>query len=290
MCTYREAVDAAGVVCEGLLTEVLSIADDMDILIVGCGWVGSFMATEMANAGHRVWATCTSTEKSRQLEALGLTATVADFDRENVDFDLGQHVFDVVIVSVPITHKDSADVIQRRFARLAAFLGRLTCSQAFFFGSVGIYPKVSASITETTFAASELEPKLLSGEMALRSVYPGLNVLRLGGLFGFERVMAKHFVGKVCDIGYQTANFVHVVDIYGIVSAMIAADSHGKTYNVVCPEHPLKKDVIAASAAKYGYGMPTAFSETDQTAKTVSPERLIADLDYQFKYRSPLQF
>lgn len=249
------------------------------------------MATQMLHEGHRVWATCTSAEKARQLEERGMVATVADFDREDVGFDLGQHAFDVVIISVPITHKDSTDVIiQRRFARLGAFLERLTFSQAFFFGSVGIYPKVSATISETTFAAAELEPKLLSGERALRSVYPGLNVLRLGGLFGFERVMAKHFVGKVCDIGYQTANFVHVVDIHGIVAAMIAAHSHGKTYNVVCPDHPLKKDVIAASAEKYGYGMPVAFSETDQTAKVVSPARLIADLDYRFEYRSPLEF
>ncbi|MFB2118563.1 2-dehydropantoate 2-reductase N-terminal domain-containing protein [Parapedobacter sp. 2B3] len=262
----------------------------MDILIVGCGWVGTHIATELTRAGHRVWATCTSTEKAERLEALGLVATVADFDREEESPRLGREVFDVAIVSVPITHKDGAEAVQHRFAKLVGFLGRFSFKQSFFFGSVGIYPKVSATITEATFADAELDPKLFSGERTLRAAHPNLNVLRLGGLFGFERVMAKHFVGRVCEIGYQTANFVHVVDIYGIVAAMISAGSQGKTYNVVCPEHPLKKDVIAASAARYGYGMPTAFSETDRTAKVVSPERLMADLGYRFAYRSPLQF
>lgn len=262
----------------------------MDILIVGCGWVGTHIATELVNTGHRVWATCTSVEKAQRLEECGMVSAVVDFDREVEYPRLAQGVFDVAIISVPITHKDGADTIHQRFARLVDFLGRLSFSQSFFFGSVGIYPKISATITETTVADTELEPKLLSGETALRWAYPHLNVLRLGGLFGFERVMAKHFVGKVCEIGYQTANFVHVVDIYGIVSAMMAAGSQGKTYNVVCPEHPLKKDVIVASAAKYGYGMPAAFSEADKTAKVVSPERLIADLGYQFEYSSPLAF
>lgn len=259
-------------------------------MIVGCGWVGTYIATELINAGHRVWATCTSVEKAQRLAAIGLMATVADFDREGERPRLGRKVFDVAIISVPITRKDSAEIVHRRFARLVTFLDRLSFNQAFFFGSVGIYPKVSATITETTFPDADLEPKLLAGETALRAVYPNLNVLRLGGLFGFERVMAKYFVGKACEVGYQTANFVHVVDIYGIVAAMIAARSQGKTYNVVCPEHPLKKDVIAASAAKYDYGMPAFFSEADKTAKVVSPEQLMADLDYTFEYQSPLQF
>lgn len=252
--------------------------------------MGSFIAARMVDAGHRVWATCTSAEKARQLEALGLAATVVDFDRQEDFPELGRDAFDVAIVSVPVTHKDSAEGVHLRFARLVGFLSRLSFSQSFFFGSVGIYPKVSATISETTFTDAELEPKLLSGETVLRAAYPNLNILRLGGLFGFERIMAKHFVGKVCEIGYQTANFVHVVDIHGIVAAMIATGSHGKTYNVVCPEHPLKKDVIAASAAKYGYDMPVAFSEADRTAKVVSPERLIADLVYRFVYPSPIGF
>lgn len=262
----------------------------MDILIVGCGWVGTHIATELMNTGNQVWATCTSTEKARQLEEHGMVSAVVDFDRQEELPELGQDVFDMAIISVPITKKDSIGTVHQRFDGLVDFLGRLSFNQSFFFGSVGIYPKISATITETTVADAELDPKLWFGETALRAAYPNLNVLRLGGLFGLDRVLAKHFVGKVCEIGYQTANFVHVADIYGIVAAMMAVGSQGKTYNVVCPEHPLKKEVIAASAAKYGYGMPAAFSEADRTAKVVSPERLIADLGYRFEYRSPLHF
>src|SRR5690606_19987043 len=128
------------------------------------------------------------------------------------------------------------------------------------------------------------------GEQVIRSVCPDLNVLRLGGLFGLERIFAKYFAGKVCQIGYQPANFVHVDDVRATVMTMMALGTKRQTYNVVAPEHPLKKDVIAASAAKYGYDRPTTFAEVDQTAKVVSSTRLITDLGYTFGYPSPLGF
>lgn len=262
----------------------------MKVLIVGCGWVGTYVASSMRDEGHRIWATCRTSEKASELGTLGLRSYVVDFDRNDAVEPLDETTFDVAIISVPITHKDAFGRVTVRFERLISFLKNLSFGQSLFFGSVGIYPKVNAVIAEDTFAADELDQKLGAGESMLRSAFPELNVLRLGGLFGIERILAKHFVGKVCEIGYQTANFIHVEDIYGVIRAMMEKQVQGKTYNVVCPEHPLKKDVIAASAAKYGYGLPSSFTDTDQTAKMVSPKRLIADLDYSFVYRSPLQF
>ena len=248
------------------------------------------MADRLVKKGHRVWATCTTAEKAQRLEELGLHSAVADFDRAGESPRLGQQVFDTVVISVPIRRKDRPDTVLQRFVRLVAFLRQLSFHQAFFFGSVGIYPKVDALIDETTFPETALDAKLLSGEHLLRSAFPSLNILRLGGLFGADRVLAKYFVGKVCQIGFQPANFVHVEDICRIVDAMMAAGSQAQTYNVVAPEHPLKKAVIEASAAKYGYDLPLAFAEADSTAKIVSSERLIADLGYRFMYRTPLQF
>ncbi|WP_353196158.1 NAD-dependent epimerase/dehydratase family protein [Parapedobacter defluvii] len=262
----------------------------MKVLIVGCGWVGTYVASQLLREGHDLWGTCTTAEKALKLAQMGLRSHVMNFDRDDRADGLDEDTFDVVIVSVPITHKDAPETVKARFERLVTFLKKLSFRQSLFFGSVGIYPKVSAVIAEDTFASHELDQKLWLGESRLRSAFPELNVLRLGGLFGLERTMAKHFVGRVCEIGYQTANFVHVEDIYRIILAMLNKRIQGRTYNVVCPEHPLKKDVIAVSAAKYGYGLPAAFTAIDQTAKVVSPERLIADLDYSFVYRSPLQF
>ncbi|PPL02399.1 NAD-dependent epimerase/dehydratase family protein [Parapedobacter indicus] len=262
----------------------------MKVLIVGCGWVGTYVASCLRDEGHRIWATCRTPKKALELDFIGLRSYVVDFDRDDAVGHLNETTFDVVIISIPITHKDAFETVTIRFERLVSFLRNLSFGQLLFFGSVGIYPKVSGVIVEDTFAADELDQKLWTGESMLRSAFSKLNVLRLGGLFGFERTLAKYFVDKVCEIGYQTANFVHVEDIYAIIRLMMEKEVQSKTYNVVCPEHPLKKDVITASAAKYGYGLPASFTATDQTTKMVSPKRLMADLDYSFVYRSPLQF
>jgi len=265
----------------------------MNVLIIGCGWVGTFVATNLINEGHRVWATTTTPEKHGRLRQLGATPTTVDFDNPMqlpVPAGLADLVFDLCLISVPITYKDTIHHVKYRFTNLLDFLAPLEFGQLMFFGSVGIYPRVSATIEEDTFGDEQLNPKLLLGETMLRKEYPRANLLRLGGLFGLDRTLAKHFVGKICEIGYQTANFVHLADIYGVITAMIARQVHGKTYNVVSPEHPLKKDVIAASAAKYGYGLPSAYLDADQTAKKVSPNRLINDLGYRFQYVSPMDF
>src|SRR5690606_35634196 len=98
------------------------------------------------------------------------------------------------------------------------------------------------------------------------------------------------FVGKVCEVGYQPANFVHVEDIYGDIRTMMETKSYAATYNVVCPMQPLKKDVITASARKYGDGLPTGYTTTNHIAEVVSCERLMTDLGYTFVYRSPVLF
>lgn len=262
----------------------------MKVLIVGCGWVGTYVASQMRKRQDEIWATCTTPEKASKLGRTGLHTSVVDFDNDAATGHLDGIWFDLVIVSVPITRKDAFETATARFERLISFLRTLSFKQSVFFGSVGIYPKVSALISEETFPAHELHQKLWMRESTLRSAFPDIHILRLGGLFGLERVFAKYFVGKVCEIGYQTANFVHVEDVYRIILAIVERQLQGRIYNVVCPEHPLKKDVIMASAAKYGHGLPSLFTDSDRTAKLVSPDRLIADLDYSFVYRSPLQF
>ena len=259
----------------------------MHILIIGCGWVGTYTAARFLADGHRVWGTTTTQEKSARLAAMGIQPVIADFDQDRAAMPataLTTLTFDLVIISVPITRKDTLQLASARFTNLICFLDALHFSQSVFFGSVGIYPKVSATIDEDTFAAKDLDQKLLLGETLLRKRYAALNILRLGGLFGLDRTLSKYFQGKICEIGYQPANFVHVADIDGVIRALLVSQAQGKTYNMVCPQHPLKKDVIAASAAKYGYALPAGYTDTDQTAKIVSPGRLIHELGYQFIY------
>lgn len=262
----------------------------MKVAIIGCGWVGTYLATRMLAEGHDIRGTRTRPENAEQLRQLGLRADVIDFDRCVPPEGWQGEIFDAVIVSVPIRRADSLDAATTRFTHLVKFLESISFTQLLFFGSVGIYPHISAMISEDTLGDEMLEPRLLRGEQMLRARFPGLTCLRLGGLFGQNRIFARYFEGKVCETGYQTANFVHVEDVYRVVGLLMDRRIQGKTYNVVCPEHPLKKEVIIASANRYGFRLPSSFADGDRTAKVVSSQRLVTDMGYSFVYPSPLLF
>src|SRR5690606_23641277 len=126
----------------------------MDVLIIGCGWVGTFTATSLIKEGHRVWATTTTVDKESELAKIGATPMTVDFDNpvlQTVPDELVDRPFDLCLISVPITRKDSIDQVRSRFAKLVDFLAPLSWEQLTFLGSVGIYPKVSAEIEEDTF-------------------------------------------------------------------------------------------------------------------------------------------
>lgn len=288
MHTHRQAVGPPGIVCQSILTLA-----GTNILIIGCGWVGTYCARRFSEEeGAQVFVTTTTPEKQLSFREAGLSAWLVDFDQQGhaLPEDWPDVTFDLVIVSVPITRKDEMAAIETRFAGLSHFLSALRFRQAVFFGSVGIYPNEDAIISENTYADNRLDNKLLHGEHAMRMVSPGFNILRLGGLFGQERVLAKYFQDKICTIGYQTANFVHVADIYGVILRLVEKGITGATYNVVCPEHPIKREVIEVSATKYGFRLPAGYDDADRTAKRVSPGLLEKELDYSFVYRSPVDF
>ncbi len=115
-------------------------------------------------------------------------------------------------------------------------------------------------------------------------------VYRLGGLFGKNRVFAKYFSERICTTGEQPANFVHIEDVVALLEATTNRTLKHTVYNVVAPLHPKKKDVILASAKKYGYALPLAFEAAETTQKIVSGELLQEELDYQFVLPDPLQF
>ncbi len=115
-------------------------------------------------------------------------------------------------------------------------------------------------------------------------------IYRLGGLFGKNRVFAKYFSERICTTGEQPANFVHIDDVIRLLEAASCNVLKHTVYNVVAPLHPKKKDVILASAKKYGYILPLAFEATNTIQKIVRGELLQEELEYEYVLPDPLQF
>lgn len=262
----------------------------MRILILGCGWLAESFALHMKYQGHEVWASTTTSEKYHRLNADGIFSFILDFDYENFParIDLPTQ-FDFVLNSIPASQKNSVSILENRFSNIKSFYRHITWKKQVFLSSIGIYPDKDAVFDEFYADTTELSSKLLLAEACMLGLADTI-IYRLGGLFGKNRVFAKYFSERICTTGEQPANFVHIDDVIRLLEAASCNVLKHTVYNVVAPLHPKKKDVILASAKKYGYILPLAFEATNTIQKIVRGELLQEELEYEYVLPNPLQF
>ena len=259
------------------------------VLILGCGWVGEEFAIQCRNQGIEVWASTTNIEKYHRLKSDGIFAFLMNFDQGHQVPNFLPDTFDYVLTSVPASKKNTIPTISQRFDNVSHFIRLLQYDKHIFLSSIGVYPDVEGPIDENFSDKGSLNRLLFLAEDKMRSLSQ-TTVFRLGGLFGKNRIFAKYFAGKICTTGDQPANFIHLADVIRLLFGVFSTDLKDNLFNIVCPAHPLKKEVIVASAAKYGYELPISFEPERITQKIISSDRVIQALGYTFIYPSPLNF
>lgn len=264
--------------------------EQKDLLILGCGWVGTELAIQQLRQGRAVWATTRSKERCNLLIAQGIKGATHDFDNSEPLAIPRQQAFGTIVVSVPASRKLDSRGVKDRFKRLCDVLVHYHYDRLIFLSSVGVYPDRTGRYDENYREVESLDINLLAAEKQMQTL-PRVTVFRLGGLFGKDRIFAKYFQQRICETGNQRANFIHLDDVVELIirSASPCELPHG-VYNLVTPEHPLKKEVILAGAAKYGLEKPSGFQEKHVFEKIVSSEKISRLMDYRFKYPSPLEF
>jgi len=254
---------------------------------LGCGWIGEALANRLISEGHEVYATTTNPEKYQRLQAAGIFAIMANFDEPIDHADLPSHI-DFVLNSLPAVKRLDWPVLTARFDAARALLKQLTYRKHIFLSSVGVYPDMDGDFTEETILDVR-DNKLLAAEVCMQEL-PHTIVYRLGGLFGGQRIFAKYFQDKVCTTGAQCTNFIHQTDVLNLIQLGFLNQLSGNCYNLVTPESSSKKEVILASAAKYGFRPPVAFDDQECFQKHVSGHKIRQALGYTFVYPSPLDF
>lgn len=257
----------------------------MRILILGCGWVGEDVAKYYIENGFQVYATCTSIEKKEFLTALGLQVALVNFDEESTIAEFPSN-FDFVLNSIPASSRSSMEEIAIRFQNVRRYLNQIQVKKQIFLSSIGIYPDRDGVFDETY--TKDLNERLLLSENSIQ--LDNTFIYRLGGLFGKNRIFAKYFSNRVCTTGEQPANFIHVHDVVSLIVKGFESDLNHSIYNLVAPDHPTKQEVIIASAKKYGFDLPSTFDSENSFQKIVDGSKIVKEINFSFKYFSPLNF
>ncbi|MDR6461830.1 hypothetical protein [Chryseobacterium sediminis] len=246
--------------------------------IIGYGWLGEKIASSLSGK-YTLSATTTTDNKVNDLNSKGIHAVLASFPDYQLTESISQWEevknIDVLIITIPVSEKSCCvSSLYNRIQNLSAFIGDFK-GQMFLMSSTGVYPDLPKDFTE-----EDVPLESVSGERMLRNKYLQLNILRLGGLMGDNRLLKNYNVGNLD----HAVNHIHYADISAIITQMIESNIETKLYNLTAPIHPAKSQVINAQK---NISDEEVF---EVKGKKVLSSKLISELDYTFQYPDPRTF
>lgn len=251
--------------------------------IIGAGWLGIRLAHHFRNQ-YEIHVTTRTADKFDSLQQHDFHPTLIQFTGEEVQSTLLPWSLlpniDVLIVTVNFSKRTAIDVLSNRFENINRYLKSFN-QQMFLMSSIGIYPQVEGLVEEDTLPDTALQPNIWSVEQLMRKHFPQINILRLGGLMGDDRYLSKYKISEPA----QVANHIHYEDIALVIDRMIQLELHGKTYNIVTPEHPPKQAILDQ---QLGHTASTPVPEP--FGRIVSSKKMQTELAYTYTHPDPRFF
>ncbi|WP_345765937.1 hypothetical protein [Chryseobacterium endophyticum] len=245
--------------------------------IIGCGWLGNHLAEHLSK-DYEIFATTTTQSKLDGLNAKGYHTTLIKFpDEADAEMKTWETVseLDAIIIAVPFSGLRGSKIpMTGKRQNLLRFIGDFK-GQMFYTSSTGVYPDTEKEFKEDDLPATEVE-----SENFILEKFPHTNILRLGGLMGGERLLKNYNISNLD----QLVNHIHYIDICSVVEKMLKNSLTSKVYNVVAPVHPDKEEVINAQKDLPYLGKCT------EKGRTISPQKLISEMNFQFQYPDPRYF
>ncbi len=246
--------------------------------IIGCGWLGYRIAKHLTNY-YEIHTTVTSENKIEFLSREGFYPEIVNFEINTPESKqrpwqkLSQ--LDHIIITVPLFSKRTEQaVLDTRIRNLSDFILKFE-GTLLLMSSIGVYKDLTGDVTEDRLPAENC-----TGEKEIKQLFTQVNILRLGGLMGDDRLLHKY---KVADLDAKV-NHIHFHDICRVVQLLIANAARSRLYNLVAPLHPSKRAVINWQTE------PNVAPSPKPDEKLILSQKIIKEMGYKFVYPDPRYF
>ncbi|MDX1641091.1 MAG: SDR family oxidoreductase [Balneolaceae bacterium] len=268
----------------------------MIISVLGCGWLGFPLAERLLTHEHTVKGSTTTPKKVGLLKQSGIDAyhlNLPDSFSEKKTEPFWD--CDVLVLNIPPGRRNPN--VKEEFPALVKKIVEKakehTISWIVFTSSTSVYPKFGGLTTEEDAKPGEAARK--SGEALLKAeeviINSGIDytILRLAGLYGYDRHPVKHLSGKKnLSDALKPVNLVHQLDCVNIITQIIEQKKRNEIYNVVSDGHPPRKEFYQCAAKHFNLPPPTFDEDTNSNYRIVSNEKIKGDLFYEFFYPNPM--
>jgi len=265
------------------------------ISILGCGWLGLPLAAELVMRGYSVKGSTTHKERFSELIDSGVQPYYIKSEQGNwlheniIDF----LTCDILIISIPPNTKKNkesthADEI-KHLLQLIADSGIKT-QTIIYVSSTSIYKDVNRVVEEDDVSSAEESGNIVLAEAEYfikHSDIPNKLILRLGGLTGYNRMLAKFYAGKKDVVGgNQPVNLLHRDDAVKSIIFLLTQKVRNEVFNVCSPKHPVKRDFYTELCRRFDLDLPDFPESLDSSWKEVSVKKL-KETGYIFIFPDP---
>lgn len=252
------------------------------VLIIGCGWIGTKLATTLISQNINVFGTTRSAEKASSLRSLGIEPIIFDLEKEEaIQTDLPK--IDAIVISISPGRGDQRSQYPKHIQKLSKLLAS-TNQQVVMYSSTSAYKERTGIVTELdALPDPESDNVILAAEGELKTIIPESVILRLGGLFGSNRHPVKYLAGREgISNGDAPVNLIHRDDVIAATISVISQKIPGVIFNVCSDHHPTKKELYTNLSEKLGLETPS-FNSGGSDEKLVDGSRIKKELGFEYK-------
>jgi len=263
------------------------------ISILGCGWLGLPLATQLLKEGKSVSGSTTSFDKIDLLKRHYIIPFLIDLRGENFTSKLDAFLkSDILIIAIPPRIKAQNDYYDQ-INKLIPFVEKSTVNKVIFISSTSVYPNANIEVTEEF----QGEPDSASGKVLLtaekllqQNAKFDTTILRMAGLYGYDRKPGRFLAGKKeLKNGDGTVNLIHQDDCIGIISKIIEKGVWNEVFNCCSDKHPTRKEFYTKAALTLDLEPPEFLDNPLTSHKIISNYKLKSLLNYQFKHPDPME-
>ena len=253
-----------------------------NVAIVGMGWLGKPLAISLMKSGYNVYAATRNIHKAKEFKDLGLISFQISYDTDSVEINLAKEDLEQIkhlIICIPPSG----------FSNYAETLGSIVSyfnpeTKIIFTSSTGVYEEINGEVTEDSNKTKD-HPVFLAEQKLRELAGDRLTIIRLAGLIGDNRHPVKYFIQKnLIPNSNAPVNLVCQKDVIRAIELILEKQLFSKTYNIVNPSHPPKKDYYL-NAAK-------ALSNANPETEFGAGGKLVLGTKFEeesgFKYNFPI--